>query len=64
MSNIWGMFFSIIFPLVISIVLVHIEGVEEGRRKYARINRVQHRKNNSRDSYVKRPNGTKHYRNR
>lgn len=32
MSNIWGMFFSIIFPLVISIVLVHIEGVEEGKK--------------------------------
>lgn len=30
--NLWGMFFSIILPLVISIVLVHIEGVEEGKK--------------------------------
>lgn len=31
-NNIWGMFFCIILPLVISIVLVHIEGVEEGKK--------------------------------
>lgn len=30
--NLWGMFFSIILPLAISIVLVHIEGVEEGKK--------------------------------
>ena len=64
MINIWGMWFLFAMPLLISIVLVHIEGVEEGRKKYARINRVQYRKNNYRNTYAKRPNSTKHYRNR
>lgn len=32
MINLCGLFFCIIFPLVISIVLVYIEGVEEGKR--------------------------------
>lgn len=31
-TNLWGMFFSIVLPLTISIVLVHIEGVEEGKK--------------------------------
>lgn len=36
MINIWGMWFLFAMPLLISIVLVHIEGVEEGRKEYAK----------------------------
>ena len=63
-TNIWGVTFSFIMPTLMLILGAYIAGKEEGRNKYARANRVQYRKNNSRNSYTKRPNGTKYYRNR
>lgn len=36
MINIWGMWFLFAMPLLISIVLVHIEGVEEGKKSRKR----------------------------
>lgn len=31
--NIWGMFFCFALPLIISIYLVHLEGIEEGKKR-------------------------------
>ena len=62
-TNIWGILFCFYIPTILITIISYYEGREEGR-KYARTNRVQYRKNNSRNSYTKRPNSTKYYRNR
>lgn len=62
-TNIWGILFCFYIPTILITIISYYEGREEGK-KYARINRVQHRKNNDRNSYAKRPNGTKYNRNR
>ena len=31
--NYWGIFFCFILPLIISIYLVYLEGIEEGKKK-------------------------------
>ena len=46
-TNLWGITFCIAIPIIISIVLVYLEGKEEGRKEYARINKVRLRKVNS-----------------
>lgn len=38
-TNIWGIFFCFVLPVIISMFLIYFEGVEEGRKEYARINR-------------------------
>ena len=63
-TNLWGVTFLFLMPTALLILGAYIAGKEEGRIEYARINRVQHRKNNNRNSYTKRPNSTKYYRNR
>ena len=63
-TNWWGIFFSFVIPMILWGIGLYYVGVEEGRRKYARINRVQFRKNYNRNSYVKRPNSTEYNRNR
>lgn len=63
-TNLWGVTFSFIMPTLMLILGAYIAGKEEGRNKYARASRVRYRKNNSRNTYTKRANSTKHYRNR
>lgn len=58
-ENIWGVFFCMYLPLVIVTILAYLVGREEGRR-YERTNKVQHRKNNSRNKNAKRKD-TKRY---
>lgn len=31
--NVWGMFFCFALPLIISIYLVYLEGIEEGKER-------------------------------
>lgn len=63
-TNYWGVFFSFVVPIILMIYEAYITGLEEGRKQYARINRVQYRENNNGNSYVKRTDSTKHNRNR
>lgn len=63
-TNLWGVTFLFIIPTALLILGAYMAGKEEGRIEYARINRVQYRKNNNRNTYTKRTNSTKHYRDR
>lgn len=58
-ENIWGVFFCMYISMVIVTILAYLVGREEGRR-YERTNRVQYRKNNSRNKNAKRKD-TKRY---
>ena len=62
-TNWWGVFYAVIVPILIMIMLAYEAGREEGRIRYAKSNRVQYRKNNGRNSYTKRANCSKYNRN-
>lgn len=47
-TNLWGITFSFIMPITFLIIGAYIAGKEEGGIEYARTNRVQYRKNNTR----------------
>ena len=50
-TNYWGVFFSFVVPIILMIYGAYITGLEEGRKQYARINRVQYKRGNSRKAY-------------
>lgn len=63
-TNWWGVFYAVIVPILIMIMLAYEAGREEGRIRNAKSNRVQYRKNNGRNSYTKRANSSKYCGNR